>query len=282
VLLISIGKTPPLPGFRLNMATMDFFRSLDTHFLNYKEQSAVVPIVFESHDFLIKDNFDLPIPVLNGSRTHYSFKTKTGDIAFGVRFASETAVSAGSSEEVVPLARVPSDQEDGVRGSYLATRDGILLLHFSNDFSWFNTKLLSYRVEMFQPAFTVADISRARKARSFLSTIVEDTRKAELRLSVSKHRISQLKIEIPTIEDKLTALLNELTLKKAVLAKATSEAEEMTSRIDANLLKKDGLCIRLLNRQVMVNLLAMLGPHSSVQVVCKYWRACVVPEQQSA
>jgi hypothetical protein len=74
-----------------------------------------------------------------------AFSTSIGDLSFGARFLSRDQ----PPEIVIANARVPSDVEP-ISGTFKATRDGTLVLVFDNSFSWFNSKLLSYRVELYQ------------------------------------------------------------------------------------------------------------------------------------
>ena len=67
-------------------------------------------------------------------------------------------------------------------------------------------------------------------------------------------------------------MMTELDSKKNYLANAFTESEEMSARILMNLEKKNGLCIRCLNKPLMSLVLAYLGgSSSSASAVCKYW-----------
>ena len=78
-------------------------------------------------------------------------------------------------------------------------------------------------------------------------------------------------------EDRLAVLMKELESKRSLLASGFSESEEMTSRILLNLEKKNGLCIRLLEKNALSEVLQYLGgTHSSASMVCKYWRLCAI------
>lgn len=78
----------------------------------------------------------------------YQFETEGGDIAFGLTFLSN-AHSNHAAVDIVSLARVPSDQEL-ITGSFKAPTEGTLVFKWSNDFSWFNSKNLSYKLELLQ------------------------------------------------------------------------------------------------------------------------------------
>ena len=62
---------------------------------------------------------------------------------------------------------------------------------------------------------------------------------------------------------KLSQLAAELSGKKTVLTSALEIAKEMAIRITGNNLKKNGLCIRLLNKKNIQHVLGFLGPESS-------------------
>ena len=77
----------------------------------------------------------------------YSFSTTLGDITFSTEFVP---LGGGQgAEKIVAPMRVPSDIET-IKGSYKAEKEGTFVLVFDNTFSWFNSKLLSYKVQLFQ------------------------------------------------------------------------------------------------------------------------------------
>ena len=73
---------------------------------------------------------------------------------------------------------------------------------------------------------------------------MEDTRKANLRLVTVRERSSQLGKEVSTLDARIAALSLELENKRTVLKAATEEVEDMAARIEYNLDKRNGLCIR--------------------------------------
>jgi len=221
------------------MSVNEFFQELDTGFLNFDDKGQNPPLLFKSTDCHLQTEFVLPVPVLAGSTVRYQFSTSGGDVQFGTRFVS----SAGAEEDVLQASRVPSDAEP-VSGQFKALREGTLFLRFDNSFSWFTSKLLSYRVELYQPAFTLADTSRCMKSRSLLRTTVGDTRRAEEALQGAQQALGALGQEIPGLETRLAALQAELEAKRLHLHRACGEAEQLSARIEANLDKRNGLCLR--------------------------------------
>ena len=244
-----------------------FFRSLDSNFINFSDKGKNPPLLLKSTDCFVQKFFELPVPVLAGSTVKYQFSTSGGDISFMTKFWSKNG-----SDTVFEPTRVPSDVE-AYTGQFKATKDGTLILFFDNSFSWFTPKYLTYNVEVFQPAFTAADNARCLRSKSMLRACVEDTKNSELSLMKSREKMNELNAVIPSMENRLSILQAELEAKKAVLHKAYREAEEMAARIEANLERKNGLCIRVLNKKLLAEVLQYLGPESSVKGVCKYWKA---------
>jgi transcriptional regulator of heat shock response len=95
-----------------------------------------------------------------------------------------------------------------------------------------------------QPAFTLADSNRCIQSKRILQTVLEDTRRSELRLLQTQERGNIINKEIFAIQDRMAQLLQEVERKKIILQAAHDEAEEMTIRIQFNRSKRNGLCIR--------------------------------------
>ena len=109
------------------------------------------------------------------------------------------------------------------------------------------------------------------KSRILLSTTIDDTRRAELRLARANERISTLNNDIPTIEAKLAELMEDLNQKRQSLQTTQEEAKEMEDRIHYNLDKKNGLCIRTLNKHQLGHVFSFLAKDDEIRYTCKYW-----------
>lgn len=244
------------------------FDSLDAPFQNFS--SNVEPIIWQTTDHLVQHEFELRVPTMVGSVVKYSFSTKIGDISFSTEF------HAPGQEPVVVVApmRVPSDIET-IKGTYKAEAEGTFLFIFDNSFSWFNPKTLTYNVQLFQPAFTLADNNRVRQSQRMLQTTIEDTRRAEMRLITAQDRSQTLSSDMDSLLARINALKMELDSKRHTLHVARDEVEDMNLRIRYNLQKKNGLCIRVLNKKALSRMLSFLGKTASSYLVCKYWKACV-------
>jgi len=175
---------------------------------------------------------------------------------------------------IVSPMRVPSDVET-IRGAFKSNADGIFVFIFDNTYSWFNSKLLTYSANLFQPAFAIADNNRVRHSQRLLQSIVEDNRKAQLRLIVARERSNNLDVDISSLEARILALSADLDNKKGILRAAKDEVEEMNTRIAYNLEKKSGLCIRCLDYKALSVVLSFLGKSENSYLVCKYWKACI-------
>ena len=77
-----------------------------------------------------------------------AFSTNGGDISFESKFIS----ADGTATVVTDKARVASDTT-ALRGEFVAHREGTFVLSFDNSYSWFNSKYLTYHVELMQVIF---------------------------------------------------------------------------------------------------------------------------------
>jgi outer membrane murein-binding lipoprotein Lpp len=73
---------------------------------------------------------------------------------------------------------------------------------------------------------------------------MEDSRKAQMRLITARDRANVLTSDISSLETRIASLTTELENKRAVLRAAKEEVDDMKVRIQYNLDKRNGLCIR--------------------------------------
>lgn len=71
--------------------TKTIFTSLDAPFVNFEKN--IEPIIWQSKDILILQNYDFKIPTITGSIVKYSFATVGGDINFSTEFHVQGQVS---------------------------------------------------------------------------------------------------------------------------------------------------------------------------------------------
>ena len=121
-----------------------FFESLDACFIGI-DQTSNDPLLWKCAGMQIQQRFELPIPSLAGSVCKYSFSTTIGDIAFSVEYRCK----GRPDEKIFGNSRVPSDLEP-ISGTFKSVREGTLLFIFDNSFSWYNPKILTYKIELFQ------------------------------------------------------------------------------------------------------------------------------------
>lgn len=137
------------------------FSSLDAPFINFDKP--VEPIVWQSKDMLVMQMYELKVPTLAGATIDYSFSTTIGDINFSTEFRAPGQVFISllmsiatfifsklqAPRIIVASMRVPSDIET-VKGNFKSESDGSFVLLFDNSYSWFNAKMLTYNVRLFQ------------------------------------------------------------------------------------------------------------------------------------
>jgi hypothetical protein len=133
-----------------NMKTENhFFESLDACFIGI-DQTSNDPLLWKCAGMQIQQRFELPIPSLAGSVCKYSFSTTIGDIAFSVEYRCK----GRPDEKIFGNSRVPSDLEP-ISGTFKSVREGTLLFIFDNSFSWYNPKILTYKIELFQVRYVL-------------------------------------------------------------------------------------------------------------------------------
>ena len=120
---------------------------LDAPFINFDKTNLDEPIIWKGEDIKIdvQKSFDIVVPAMVGSTIKYSFSSEIGDIEYSTEFL----VPGQPPEIIVSPMRVPSDVET-INGSYKAIREGTFKITFDNNFSWFNPKLLTYKISLFQ------------------------------------------------------------------------------------------------------------------------------------
>jgi hypothetical protein len=121
----------------------DLFVALDAPFIKFNKN--IEPIIWQSQDILVQRLYDIRIPASAGSTIKYTFSTQVGDIYFCAQFL----IPGQADEIIVEPNRVPSDIEQ-ITGTYKSVRDGTFLMIFDNNFSWFNHKILSYKILLYQ------------------------------------------------------------------------------------------------------------------------------------
>lgn len=250
------------------------FKSLDVPFINFNRN--IEPIIWQCKDILVQSVYELKIPALAGATIKYTFSTTIGDIMYSTEFVPD-----GQGPELITESmRVPSDVEP-IKGSYKAELNGTFVFLFDNSYSWFNPKMLTYNVQLFQPAFTIADNNRALQSYRLLQNTKADVQLAKIRLSNSEERVKHVDSEISNLEIKMLTLQKEIENKKISLQKAYQEVDEMNKLVKYNEEKKTGLCIRCLDKKGLSNVLAFAGKTPGTYLACKYWKACIDDLQEN-
>lgn len=214
---------------------------LDAPFLKFDKTTLNEPIVWKGDNVLlpVQKSFDIGVPAMAGSTIKYSFSSEIGD----VEYSTEFLVPGHESETIVSKMRVPSDVET-IHGSYKAVREGTFVITFDNNFSWFNPKMLTYKISLFQPAFKMADKNRVAQCRRLLQVTAEDTHRAKVTAIKAQEKAKTLSTEIEQLQAHIASLSADIEQKQTMLKSSKDEVQEMSARIKFNLEKKAGLCIR--------------------------------------
>lgn len=93
-------------------------------------------------------SFTLPCPLRAHESAYWEFRTEAHDIAFGVEF---NAGESTAPMTVLPNNRIAKPDQILQHGSYQATTDGTLVLHWDNTYSKLRGKNLLYRVTVTTP-----------------------------------------------------------------------------------------------------------------------------------
>eukprot|EP01041_Mallomonas_annulata_P012516 gene12516-26371_t len=247
--------------------SIDFFRDLDAGFINFEKSAD--SFHWNTTNITILREWSLPIPVqLPGSIVSYSFATEFGDISFGAIFYT----TEGTENVILESTRVPSDVE-AITGSFKVPRDGTVVFIWDNSFSWLTSKTLSYSIELHQPSFAAADNARSLRARATLHSIIEDTRRAELRIAKSQDQMQSLSSDITHLAERMRALQLEYESKATLFKSLATECGALESQISTNAGKRPGLCIRMLDRTILARILSSFDESAQEVRTCKYWVA---------
>lgn len=248
-------------------STIDiFFRDLDRGFINFKSDQD--SLTWNSSDCTINfECFVLPIPVfLSGSTVSYSFSTCNGDISFGVIFVS----TEGAESTLAESTRVPSHIE-AISGNFKAPSTGKFVFCWDNKFSWFTPKILSYSIELHQPSFAAADNARSLRARTLLHGLIEDSRRAEKLLASSTGDIQALNGEILNLTARIRDLQEQREAKLSRFRSIEEETAALRFQLTTNSQKNNGLCMRILDRNVLAKILSYFDAGAVEPRACKYW-----------
>ena len=83
------------------------------------------------------------------------------------------------------------------------------------------------------------------------------------------------------LEDRLCFLMTDVNEKKSSLQLLEDECEHLRDKIDLNIAKEAGLCIRCLDRKCLGLMLSFLGGRaSSASIVDKFWMKCATSQTE--
>ncbi len=167
----------------------------------------------------LRARFDVPIHVIaGGSVVEYRITTELYDIAFGVTAEREEGVTS-----VKETARVDSHVEP-VTGKFLVgSVPCALVFSFSNEYSWFREKRVSYRIVVTPPRTENVVKGRRLRAKKALEVVAADGRDLDERHAAASAGRAAAGEEVARLE-------GELAEARRALDEVTAEEEWLGRR----------------------------------------------------
>ena len=167
----------------------------------------------------LRARFDVPIHVIaGGSVVEYRITTELYDIAFGVTAEREEGVTS-----VKETARVDSHVEP-VTGKFLVgSVPCALVFSFSNEYSWFREKRVSYRIVVTPPRTENVVKGRRLRAKTALEVVAADGRDLDERHAAASAGRAAAREEVARLE-------GELAEARRALDEVTAEEEWLGRR----------------------------------------------------
>lgn len=102
-----------------------------------------------------------------------------------------------------------------------------------------------------QPSYELAEATRCIKSRGLLHSIAQDTRSAEVKLAKLNEKCSQAEAELPDLERQLEELMEQIEARRKTIDDSRSAQVMLKMRMAKNASRQLGLCIRMLNRDLL-------------------------------
>jgi hypothetical protein len=196
------------------------------------EFNSTIPSVYQgkSVPIALRTRLDVPIHVVaGGSIVEYTISTDLYDIAFGVTAEREEGIT-----NVKELVRVDSHIEP-VTGKFLVgSVPCALIFTFSNEYSWFREKRVTYRIVVTPPKVDNVIKGRRLRATKALEIVIADSKELHIQYKESTKRKSELTIEVQQLEDELAELkkaLEDVTSEEVWLGKKIVVRREQISSL---------------------------------------------------
>ena len=195
------------------------------------EFHSTIPSVYQAKHLpvALRARFDVPIHVVaGGSIVEYTISTDLYDIAFGVTAEREEGIT-----NVKEIVRVDSHIEP-VTGKFLVgSVPCALIFTFSNEYSWFREKRVTYRIVVTPPKVDNVIKGRRLRATKALEIVVADSKELHLQYKESTKRKSELTNEVAQLEEELAEMkkaLEDVTSEEIWLGKKiVVRREQITS-----------------------------------------------------
>jgi hypothetical protein len=195
------------------------------------EFHSTIPSVYQAKHLpvALRARFDVPIHVVaGGSIVEYTISTDLYDIAFGVTAEREEGIT-----NVKEIVRVDSHIEP-VTGKFLVgSVPCALIFTFSNEYSWFREKRVTYRIVVTPPKVDNVIKGRRLRATKALEIVEADSKELHLQYKESTKRKSELTNEVARLEEELAGMkkaLEDVTSEEIWLGKKiVVRREQITS-----------------------------------------------------
>lgn len=184
------------------------------------EFHSTIPSVYQAKavPIALRARVDVPIHVVSGgSIVEYTISTDLYDIAFGVTAEREEGIT-----NVKEIVRVDSHIEP-ITGKFLVgSVPCALIFTFSNEYSWFREKRVTYRIVVTPPKIDNVIKGRRLRATKALEIIVADSKELNVQYTESTKRKIELTNEVAQLEEELSEMkkaLEDVTSEEVWLGK---------------------------------------------------------------
>jgi len=169
----------------------------------------------------LRATLDVPIIITNGgSIVEYTVESEDYDITFGIKAKRDDETTIVNS-----LTRVDSHLE-AVTGKFLVgTVPCALIFTFSNEYSWFREKKITYGITVTPPTIDNIIAGRMKRAQSAHDVVLEDKTGADTRLEHASSKRSELAKEVERLE-------KELAEKSKTLDVVEKEENMLKARVE--------------------------------------------------
>ncbi len=256
----------------------DTFNELDTYFVGDNLPSLQKEeFKYKATGLMLRERLEIPIIIQSPETVvTYEFSADPPCLKFGITFIA--ALAEGETlddldlEEVEELKLVNSRPNNTVdatgamaysyQGSFVVGDEGVVFLIFDVDDSWslFNngTNVLSYDVKVVQPTFAYVDELRCEQALALLQEGEDEVGLARSNHADLTTSIMKITSELEKLELQKFSLERQLSKKAAAREALFGDMYRDLDKVEEGYDVINGLCIRVLNRYLLSELMSFL------------------------